>query len=222
VDYYWVYPWPVEIVNQESMWTWLGPVLTFLGSVLLFAGSLIVMRLTNKAADQRAAEERQAADRRAAEERQNERERDFRLFQRDKLLDLGDEIVEAAIETFEQFCKIRNSPNHLPEEPFGEIDVWVRKIAANVVRLRLIGALDTSQRGIELRDAINNPELRATISELDVVERTTVPAQLHDKEAERQARQEELRTQFNELMERINDARKAFSDSVERDLARTS
>jgi hypothetical protein len=35
VNYYWVYPWPVEIVNEESVWTWLGPVLTFCGSVLL-------------------------------------------------------------------------------------------------------------------------------------------------------------------------------------------
>jgi hypothetical protein len=211
VNYYWVYPWPVEIVSEASVWTWLGPVLSFFGTVLLFTGSLLVMRLTNR-----------AADRRAAEERQNERDRDFRLFQRDKLLHLGDDIVEAAIETWDQLVKIRNSPDPLPENAFQEIDRWGRKIAANVVRLRLIGAHDTSQRCIELRDAINNPKLRETIRELDQVERTTVSAQLHGKETERQTRQQELRTTFTELMERINDARKAFSDSVERELARTN
>jgi hypothetical protein len=145
--YYWVYPWPVEIVNEASVWTWLGPVLTFLASVLLFTGSLIVLWRTNK-----------AADRRAAEERQNERDRDFRLFQRDTLLRLGDETVEAAIETFDEYEKIRYSQQPLPPEPFREIDVWIRKIAANAVRLRLIGAHDSSQRCIALRDAINNPE----------------------------------------------------------------
>ena len=209
--YYWVYPWPVEIVNDPSAWTWLGPVLTFFGSVLLFVGSLIVLRRTNR-----------AADRRAAKDRQNQRDRDFRLFQRDTLLGLGDEIVEGAIETWDQFVKIRISRDPLPEDAFAVIDAWVRKIAANVVRLRLIGAHETSQRCIELRDAINDQELRATIMELDKVERTTVHAQLHGKEAERLARQQELRTKFEELMERINDARKAFSDSVEHELARTN
>jgi hypothetical protein len=82
------------------------------------------------------------------------RQRDFRLFQRDTLLRLGDEIVEAAIETWDRFVKIRNSQAPLQEKPFEAIDVCVRKIAADVVRLRLIGAHDTSQRCIELRDAI--------------------------------------------------------------------
>lgn len=98
MNYYWVYPWPVEIVHDASAWTWLGPVLTFLGSVLLFVGSLIVLHRTN-----------QAADHRATQERKNERERDFRLFQRDTLLRLGDEVVEAAIETWDVFVKLRNS-----------------------------------------------------------------------------------------------------------------
>jgi hypothetical protein len=86
--------------------------------------------------------------------------------------------------------KIRDSRDPLPEEPFEEIDVWGKKIAANVVRLRLIGTHDTSDRCIVLRDAINNPELRKTIRELDVVERTTVSTQLHGKETERQSRQQ--------------------------------
>ncbi|ORV09831.1 hypothetical protein AWB95_16490 [Mycobacterium celatum] len=185
--------------------------LTFFGSVLLFVGSLIVLQRTND-----------AADRRTAEDRQNERQRDYRLFQRDTLLRIGDEVVEAAIETWDQFVTIRNSPAPLRDEPFKEIAVWGRKIAGNVVRLSLIGAHETSQRCIELRDAVNNPELQQTILDLDVVERTTIGAQLHGKEAERLARQQELRSKFEELMEGLNDARKAFSDSVERELARTN
>lgn len=208
---YWAYPWPVEIVTEESIWTWLGPVLAFVGTILLFAGSLIVMRLTNN-----------AADRRAADDRQNQRERDFRLFQRDKLLNLGDQVIEAAIETWDQLVKIRNSPDPLSDGAFREVDTWGRKVAANVVRLQLIGAHETSERCITLRDAINSRELRKTIIELDTVERTTIPAQLYGTEANRIARQQELRTKFAELMGQLNDARKAFSDSVERELARTS
>lgn len=208
---YWVYPWPIEIVSEESVWTWLGPVLAFLGSVLLFAGSLIVMWRTN-----------QTADRRAAQDRENERERDFRLFQRDKLLRLGDEIVEAAIEVGHQFNDMHNSRDPLPEGVFREVDVWGRKIAANVVRLHLIGARETSQRCIELRDAINNPELRKTILELDHVERDTIRAQLHGQEPERVARQQELFTKFVEFIARFENARQAFSDSVEHEIARTN
>jgi hypothetical protein len=211
VNYYWVYPWPVEIVNEASASSWLGPVLTFLGSVLLFAGSLIVLHRTN-----------QAADRRAADERQNERERDFRLFQRDVLLRLGDEVVEAAIETWDQFVEVRHSPDPLTDEPFAEIDVWNRKIAGNVVRLSLISADQTSKCCIALRDAIDDPELRKAILELDVVDRDTVRAQLHGKEAERLARQQELRTEFARLMKSLDDARNAFSESVQRELPRTN
>jgi hypothetical protein len=211
VNYYWLYPWAIRIVSEGSVWAWLGPVLTFVGSVLLFAGSLLVMSRTNK-----------AADRRAEQERQSQRERDYRLFQRDKLLSIGDDIVEAAIETWDQFRKLRNSPDPLSGAPFQDIDAWNRKIAANVVRLGLIGAHDVSERCIVLRDTIANRELRETMLELDVIERQTIGAQLHNKEAERLARVEELRGKFSELMGRLNDARRAFSDSVERELARTS
>ncbi|MGO9351064.1 MAG: hypothetical protein ACLP3C_09675 [Mycobacterium sp.] len=42
MNYYWVYPWPVQIINEQSF-SWLAPVIGFLGSVLLFTGSLIVL-----------------------------------------------------------------------------------------------------------------------------------------------------------------------------------
>ena len=77
-----------------------------------------------------------AADRRAAELRDNERKRDHRLFQRDTLLPLGDQIVKAAIETWNQFVKLHEPEFPLPDNAFHEVDRWHRKIAANAVRLR--------------------------------------------------------------------------------------
>lgn len=53
MDDYWVYPWPVEIVNEASDWAWLGPVLAFVGSALLFAGGLIGVWCTNRTANKR-------------------------------------------------------------------------------------------------------------------------------------------------------------------------
>jgi hypothetical protein len=50
---YWLYPWPVEIINEASFWAWLGPVLGLIGSGLLFVGGLIGVGWTNKNADRR-------------------------------------------------------------------------------------------------------------------------------------------------------------------------
>jgi hypothetical protein len=45
---------------------------------------------------------------------------------------------------------------------------------------------------------------------------------VHGEEAGRLARQQELRTKFEELMEDSNNAREAIGGSVERELARTN
>jgi hypothetical protein len=92
---------PVVLVigsQSSSLWTWLGPVLTFCGSVLLFIAAMITLWRTNNAADWR-----------AAQERQNERDRDFRLWQRDTLLPLGYEIVEVATEAPHAYNRLRQS-----------------------------------------------------------------------------------------------------------------
>jgi hypothetical protein len=210
VDYY-LYPWPVEIVNQASFWEWLGPVLTFLGSVLLFAGSIYVMWRTN-----------QAGDIRAAAERENQRERDFRLFQRDALLRIGDEVVQGAIETWEQFGAIRADSTPLRDGAFAPIDVWAQKIAADVIRLDLIGVNEPTQRCIALRDAITNQELRKTIADLDNLERLGIGAQLRGETAKHEAQVQELRTKYESLMGEIQTARSAFGESVKQELARTN
>lgn len=58
---YWVYPWPVEIVNQASPWAWLAPILALLGSALLFSGGLYGVHKTNEAAANRQRSELNAA-----------------------------------------------------------------------------------------------------------------------------------------------------------------
>jgi hypothetical protein len=110
VDYY-LYPWPVEIFNGAPF-DWLGPVITFLGSVLLFAGSLIVMWRTNK-----------AGDRRAAAERQYQQERDYRLFQRDTLLRVVDEIVQGFGEIWGRFVEERLHPKQLRQNAIEPIAI---------------------------------------------------------------------------------------------------
>jgi hypothetical protein len=50
---YWVYPWPVEIVNEGSQWAWLAPILSLIGSALLFGGGLYGVFKTNAAATNR-------------------------------------------------------------------------------------------------------------------------------------------------------------------------
>ncbi|WAI52978.1 hypothetical protein OUZ54_13850 [Mycobacterium avium subsp. paratuberculosis] len=50
---YWVYPWPVDIVNEASAWAWLGPVLGLVGSGVLFVGGLVGVWCTNRNADKR-------------------------------------------------------------------------------------------------------------------------------------------------------------------------
>jgi hypothetical protein len=47
---YWVYPWPVEIVNEGSQWAWLAPILSLIGSALLFGGGLYGVFRTNATA----------------------------------------------------------------------------------------------------------------------------------------------------------------------------
>lgn len=61
MDDYWVYPWPVEIINEASDWAWFGPVLAFVSSALLFAGGLYGVYKTNAAAAKRLQQELGAA-----------------------------------------------------------------------------------------------------------------------------------------------------------------
>jgi hypothetical protein len=79
VDFdYWVYPWPVEIINESSTWVWLAPVLGLIGSALLFIGGLIGIRWTNNNADQRHREQLAAMQAEGRADRATERNDRFR------------------------------------------------------------------------------------------------------------------------------------------------
>jgi hypothetical protein len=79
VEYaYWVYPWPVEIINELSPWVWLAPLIGLIGSALLFIGGLIGVRWTNSNADQRHQEQLAAMHAEARADRAAERNNRFR------------------------------------------------------------------------------------------------------------------------------------------------
>lgn len=120
--------------QSSSVWVWLGP-------VLLFIASMITVFWTNRAADKRAKKDRENADNRAREDRQNERERDFRLWQRDTLLRVAEEIIQATTD----LPDASDDPYLL--EPSG-------KFALNVQRLSLIGAREAAARCAELHEAL--------------------------------------------------------------------
>lgn len=105
MDYnYWIYPWPVTIVNEASTWSWLAPVLTFFGSVLLFGGSIYVMQRTNRAAFERqtrdlaAAREEAKADRASARADQLRAEVAAILAERPTTLDSQRELFDAMLQ----------------------------------------------------------------------------------------------------------------------------
>ena len=75
---YWVYPWPVEIINETSQWAWLAPVLGLIGSGLLFIGGLIGVWWTNNNADRRHREQLAATQAEGRADRAAERNDRFR------------------------------------------------------------------------------------------------------------------------------------------------
>lgn len=201
----------VDLVQHPSVWPWLAPLLTLFGSLILFVGSLIVVWRTNVAADNR-----------AARARQNELDRDFRLWQRDTLLPLGDHIVQAAIDAHSNYLKIRHAQSPIMLEDFDVIDEASLVIASNISRLRLIGAHETAERCVELRDSIDSNELVEGMLELDHLERAIAGSQPGELDSEGQARRRVLESQFDSLLEHINVARVAFGQAVEKEIARTN
>ena len=199
--------------NQPSLWAWLAPVLAFCGSVLLFGGSMFGVWWTNRAASHR-----------AIQERENERERDFRLWQRDQLLRIGDEVIQAGVGAHAECMKIRRASDPPSDESFKSIYLFAEKVTANEDRLHLIGAHDTSQCCVELREAINNLELVNTITELHRLESsgTDITTPLDDKAAESQTRQQELADKFDDLRANIKDFCQSVRNAVEAELSHTN
>jgi hypothetical protein len=199
------------IGSQPSLWAWLTPVLTFSGSVLLFGASMYGVWYSNR-----------AASRRADKDRENERRRDFRLWQRDHLLRIADEIIQAGVGAHAECLKIRRAAARPSQQSLEPLALFAEKVTENEDRLLLIGAHDPAQHCAELREAIRSQELMDTIKELHHLESsgTDSTTQLIGKTAENQARQQELCYKFDDHRARIKYACKAVQTAVERELAR--
>jgi hypothetical protein len=187
------------------VWAWLAPVLAFTGTLILFGGSLIVLWRTN-----------QAADRRTTDALQNERDRDFRLWQRDTLLRLGDETVQAATAAYEECAKLRNASEPLTGESFEPMRGYGREIFANMARLRLIGAHTTAARCKGLEIAVKSGDLHNALVDLDRVKRMVV------KDEETASRESMAMNTYVALAEEINTRCIDVAETVESELARTT
>jgi hypothetical protein len=167
-----------------------------------------------------------AADDRAREDRRIAQDRDFRLWQRDTLLRLADEVVEAGIETQDEYAKLAGRGSLLTADEIHAaakiIDSEGRKIGANIARMRLIGAHEAADRAVVLRNAINDRELLGTVTEVAYAPLNEAKAQLHNKGDEFRVQIANKRKQRDVLLAQIPAARAAFGQTVERELARTT
>jgi hypothetical protein len=209
----------VELINHAG-WVplWLPFITAMVGSAVALFGIFWSNRTNRKAIE--------AADRRARDDRKSAQDRDFRLWQRDTLLRLADEVVAAGIEAHNEYAKMIGVGSSLTSDDFmksgGIIDAEGRKIAANIARLRLIGAHETANRAVALRSAINDRELLGAVIDVAQAPRKDVSAQLHGNADAFRAEMAARRQQRDELVEAINAARAAFGEAVERELALTN
>lgn len=206
----------VELINHTSWLTlWLPFITAMVGSAVALFGVFWSNRTNRKAID--------AADARAKIDRQDARDRDFRLWQRDTLLRLADEVVGAAIEAQDEYGKMIALTSSLSQDDFqkmGEhIDREGRKIAANIARLGLIGAHETARKARNLRGAINSRDLIGAIFDVAEAPRRRVSAQLHGDAEAFEAQIAAQLQKRDQLLGEINAARAEFGQAVERELA---
>jgi hypothetical protein len=214
-------PRQVDIVSHTS-WVqlWLPFITAMIGSVVALFGVFWSNRTNRKAID--------AADTRAQEDRKEAHDRDFRLWQRDTLLRLADEIVGAAIEADEEYGRwIALGSVHFDQEGFQKcadvIAAQGRKIGANIARLHLIGAHEAGGRAADLRRAINDRGLIGAVLEVPGKTHVTLPRATSDEDKARlKAEIDALSRLRDGMVANINTARAKFGETVEHELARTN
>ncbi len=212
-------PLPVELINHTSwLALWLPFVVAMLGSAVALFGVFWSNRTNRRAID--------AADQRAREDRQDARDLEFRKWQRDTLLKLADQVVEAGIEAHDEYAKLASAGTLLRNEDFNKgadiIDAQGRKIAANIARMRLIGAHETADRAADLRRAINDRELLGTVVEVYAAPKNRDAAKEEGRVDRFDAEMTARRHRRDELIAAIAAARAEFGQAVERELARTN
>lgn len=202
----------VELIQHASVWAWLTPALQFIGTLVLFAGSMIVLWRTNK-----------SADRRAEDSLHNERARDFRLWQRDTLLRLGSEVVDASIHAHDEAWQMAHKLNaDLEPADATAFEAAGRRIGASIAQLGLIGAHTPADRCREMRYAINDPRLMQSVAEYNAVLRLSQRAAGSIESATGTIVLPHKRAQLDSALNAINEARAAFCDAVVTELERTN
>lgn len=212
-------PLSVELVDHTGwIQLWRPFITAMVGSGVALFGVFWSNRTNRRAIE--------AADRRAVEDRQTERERDFRLWQRDTLLKLADEVVSAGLEAQSAYAKIVGIGSLQRPDDFSHfadaVDAEGRKIGANIARLRLIGAHETAQRAVALRNAINDKELIGAVVEVAASVKNRVTAQAEGRGEQFDAEMTQRRHRRDELIAAINLVRADFGQAVEHELARTN
>jgi len=209
---YWVYPWPVEIINEASPWAWLVPVGALIGSALLFVGGLTGIYLTNKAGAARSKSEGEAAEGRAKMEIEATREKDFRNWQRDNLLRLATEISDWGARALSEF----NAVAHHHRDPaqvdpsLKQVDEWALKIWANKAGIELVGSDEAATLAEKLFDEVNSEETAKASRTLASIR--------HGKVVTNEAKAA-ADTQFTDLWMRLYAAHSGFMKAVQRDIA---
>lgn len=159
--YYCYYPVPVDVdisTGTASVWAWLGPVLLFAASLAASGIAYLGIRKSN-ATNQAAIT---AADNRASKDRTEARARDFRAWQRDTLLRVGAEAMQAAYAIQDEYRAIAHEAKPDSVLPrLDTIELEGKRIWETFTVLRLIGAHDAAEKSRSVREALGSRSVQS-------------------------------------------------------------
>lgn len=159
--YYCYYPVPVDVdisTGTASIWTWLGPALLFAASLIASGVAYVGVRRSN-ATNQAAIT---AADNRASADRVEAQARDFRAWQRDTLLRLGAEAMQAAYAIQDEYRAITYKATPESVTPhLAAIEAESKRLSASFATLRLIGAHEAAEKCRRVRKALGSRSVQS-------------------------------------------------------------
>lgn len=199
--------------GQPTLWTWLGPLLLFGGSLLASGVAFLGIRTSN-ATNRKAIT---AADNRARADRIEARDRDFRTWQRDTLLRISSEAIEAALNCEDDYRRIGFMPSPMQLDSADPIEQAGRRIGVCGLQLRLVGAHEAADRCRDLRSVSNSRALLGAMLEFHRPYLQSLDPQRAD-DMELHATVTEKRMEFEGLLGYLNKVRGDFGETVEREL----
>ena len=200
---------------QSPLWTWLGPLLLFGASLVASGVAFFGIRASNRT--NRAAIV--AADDRATTDRAADRDKNFRTWQRDTLLRLSSEVIEAALNCEDDYRRIGYMPTPMTLESADPIEQAGRRIGVCGLNMRLIGAHVAADRCRDLRSVSNSRSLLGAMLEFHKVYLQSLDPQ-NVNDAGLHATVAEKRTEFEGLLGYLNNVRGDFGETVESELRR--